>query len=121
VEHIGRIPSGTKAMFIVHIIHGQAAKPESSSCFGMREPHVWVGIHGQSMEEGNKKEAYSWADEVALDLSQSNLMMKGGYLALMGRCDFVEDCFGGNWERLTQLKMKADKRKAFQHAIPSIQ
>jgi len=107
-------------MFIVHIIHGQAAKPESKSCFGMREPHVWVGIHGQSMEEGNKKEAYSWADEVVLDLSQRNLMMKGGYLALMGKCEFVEDCFGGNWERLMQLKMKADKRKVFQHAIPSI-
>jgi hypothetical protein len=120
VKHIENTPEGSKAMFIVHVIHGQAAKPDSRSCFGMRKPHIWLGIHGQSLQESNKNEAYAWADGVVLDLSSSNMMMKGGYVAQMGRNEPVEDCFGNNWERLKQLKNKMDGRPVFRYAIPSI-
>jgi len=99
LKHARKIPAGTSAMFIIHLFHGQGAKPNSQSCFGMREPHVWLGIHGQTMEKSNKEEAYAWSNEVVEDLKVNELMMKGGYVALMGRELPVDDCFGGNWDR----------------------
>jgi hypothetical protein len=96
LKHIGKIPAGTRAMFIIHIIHGQATKAVTTSCFAMREPHVWVGIHGQTLDDNNKHEAYAWSATVVKDLKENGLMMKGGYVALMGGNEPVEECFGTN-------------------------
>ena len=114
------IPTGSKAMFIIHIFHGQGAKSNLQSCFGMREPHIWVGIHGQTLQESNKKDAYAWADEVVLDLRKNGLMMNGGYVALMGTTEPVEACFGDNWDRLKELKRKLDQTSMFRYAVPSL-
>jgi len=119
LKHVGKIPSGTKAMFIVHVVHGKATKAASNSCFGMREPHIWVGIHGQTPDEGNQEEAAAWADEVVEDLQKGGLLMEGGYVALMGN-EPVEDCFGENWARLKELKKKLDPNNFFQHTVPSL-
>jgi hypothetical protein len=118
--HVEKIPDGSKAMFIIHVVHGQATKPSPNSCFGMREPHIWVGIHGQTVDENNKEEAYAWSDEVVEDLKEGGLMMKGGYVALMGGKEPVEDCFGDNWERLKELKQKLDPKAVFRHTVPSL-
>lgn len=107
-------------MFIIHLFHGEGAKPNLKSCFGMREPHVWLGIHGQTMEESNRQDAYAWSDEVVEDLKRIGLMMKGGYVALMGQDLSVEGCFGDNWERLMGLKRKLDGKHVFQHTVPPI-
>lgn len=107
-------------MFIIHIVHGKATKPTSNSCFGMREPHIWVGIHGQTLEESNKHEAYAWSDAVVANLKQNSLMMRGGYVAQMGPKEPVEDCFGDNWERLKELMKKLDQDSVFRYAVPSL-
>jgi hypothetical protein len=120
LKHVSKIPAGTRAMFIIHAVHGQATKAVTTSCFGMREPHIWVGIHGQTLDESNKHEAYAWSDGVVEDLKKNELMMKGGYVALMGGNEPVEECFGGNWERLKELKRKVDQKSVFQHTVPSL-
>ncbi|KAE9379099.1 FAD-binding domain-containing protein [Stipitochalara longipes BDJ] len=120
LKHVDKIPAGTKAMFIVHVVHGQATKAAPISCFGMRKPHLWVGIHGQTLDEDNKQEASTWADEVVKDLKAGGLLMKGGYVALMGGDEPVQDCFGDNWDRLKELKKKLDPNPFFQHTVPSL-
>ncbi|PMD36579.1 FAD-binding domain-containing protein [Hyaloscypha variabilis F] len=120
LKHVDKIPAGTKAMFIVHVVHGHATKPTPNSCFGMREPHVWVGIHGQTLAEENKQEAFSWADEVVEELTEGGLLMKGGYVALMGENEPTEDCFGDNWGRLKELKNKLDPNLFFRNTVPSL-
>jgi len=60
----------------------------------MREPYIWVGIHGQTLEDSNQQEAYAWTGKVVEDLTGAGLMMKGGYVALMGGNGVSEDCFG---------------------------
>jgi hypothetical protein len=120
LNHVGKIPAGTRAMFIIHIVHGQGTKPVANSCFGVREPHIWVGIHGQTLEESNKYEAYAWADNVVDDLKRSRLVMKGGYVALLGGDEQVEECFGDNWERLKELKRKLDQKSVFRHTVPPL-
>ncbi len=120
LKHVGKIPVGTKAMFIIHNVHGQAGKPVANSCFGMREPHIWVGIHGQTLDENSKHEAYAWADEVVEDLKENGLMMKGGYVAQMGDNEPVEECFGENWESLKILKRKLDHKSAFRYTVPPL-
>ena len=107
-------------MFIIHIVHGKATKPTSDSCFGMREPHIWVGIQGQTLEESNKNEAYAWSDEVVVDLKRNGLLMKGGYVAQMGGNEPFEDCFGDNWEKLKGLKKKLDQDSVFRNTVPSL-
>jgi FAD/FMN-containing dehydrogenase len=120
LKYVDNIPNGTKAMFIIHIVHGQATNVTPSSCFGMREPHIWVGIHGQTLDESNKEEAYAWSDAAVEDLKESGLMMKGGYVALMGGTEPVEECFGDNWEKLKELKQKLDPKALFRHTVPSL-
>jgi hypothetical protein len=120
LKHVDNIPAGTKAMFIVHVVHGHAMKPTPNSCFGMREPHVWVGIHGQTLAEENKQEAFSWADEVVEELTEGGLLTKGGYVALMGENEPTEDCFGDNWGRLKELKNKLDPNLFFRNTVPSL-
>jgi FAD/FMN-containing dehydrogenase len=120
LKHVKKIPAGTKAMFIIHVVHGQATKASANSCFGMREPHIWVGIHGQTPDEGNKQEAYAWSNEVVEDLREAGLIMKGGYVALMGENEPVEDCFGDNWERLKELKERMDPKSVFRNTVPSL-
>lgn len=120
LEHAEKIPEGTKAMFIIHLFHGQGAKPNLQSCFGMRAPHIWLGIHGQTMEETNKQEAYAWSDEVVENLKKNGLVMKGGYVALMGKELPVNDSFGDNWDRLKELKRKLDGRHIFRYTVPFI-
>lgn len=120
LKHIEKIPAGTKAMFIVHIVHGQAAKPVLGSYFGMREPHIWVGIHGQTLDKSNSHEAYAWSDAVVEDLKAAGLMMNGGYVGLMGGNEPVDECFGDNWERLKELKKNLDPKLDFKNTVPSL-
>lgn len=120
LNHVEKIPAGTKAMFIIHVVHGQATKAAPNSCFGMREPHIWVGIHGQTLDESNKQEAYAWSDEVIKDLKDNGLMMIGGYVGLMGANEPVEQCFGDDWGKLKALKSKLDPKSVFRHAVPSL-
>jgi Berberine and berberine like len=107
-------------MFIIHIVHGQATITATNSCFGMREPHIWVGIHGQTMDENNKLEAYAWSDEVLGNLREAGLMMKGGYVGLMGGNEPAKECFGDNWDRLKELKKRLDTKSVFRHNVPSL-
>jgi hypothetical protein len=94
LKHAKKIPDGTKAMFIIYVVHGQATNVTPNSCCGMREPYIWVGIHGQTLEDSNQQEAYAWTGKVVEDLTGVGLMMKGGYVALMGGNEVSEDCFG---------------------------
>jgi hypothetical protein len=120
LKHIEKIPIGTKAMFIIHVVHGRATRPVSDSCFGMRQPHIWVGIHGQTLEKSNSHEAYAWSNAVVEDLIAAGLMMDGGYVGLMGGNEPIDGCFGDNWERLKDLKRKLDPKLEFKHTVPSL-
>ena len=120
LKHIEKIPIGSKAMFIIHVIHGQATKPVSNSCFGIRETHIWVGIHGQTLDESNSHEAYAWSNGVVEDLKADGLMMNGGYVGLMGGNEPVDQCFGDNWEKLKDLKKKLDPKLDFKHTVPPL-
>jgi hypothetical protein len=120
LKHVEKIPAGTKAMFIIHVVHGQVTKTALNSCFGMREPHIWVGIHGQTSNENSKQEAYGWSNGVVEDLKETELIMKGGYVGLMGANEPVEQCFGDNWEKLKELKIKLDPKLVFRNTVPSL-
>jgi len=83
-----------RQFFITYIVHGQARIVTPNSCCGMRDPYIWVGIHGQTLEDRNQQEAYAWTGKVVEDLTGAGLMMKGGYVALMGGNEVSKDFFG---------------------------
>lgn len=57
-------------MILVHPVHGEVLTPNPGSCFGIHTPRLNVDIIGVTLEEKNKDETFTWADQMTADLEE---------------------------------------------------
>jgi hypothetical protein len=123
VFHAQRIPTSpdSRASIIVHPSHGVSVTPNHNSCFGKREPHMFIEILAMNLKKDDKDADYNWGDALERDFKEKGLMSTGAYAALTepGRAEKgLETFFGKNLERLREIKRKTDPGNVFS-SIPS--
>jgi hypothetical protein len=124
VSHTQKISTSpdSKTSIIVHPSHGVSVISNPNSCFGKREPHMFIEILAMNVKHEDKTADYEWGDALEQDLKEKGLVSAGAYAALTepGRAEKgLETFFGRNLERLREVKRKTDPGNVFS-SIPSL-
>ena len=117
LKNAAKIPADSKAIILVHPVHGKALEPTPISCFAVRTPRLTVEVCGATLNDSNRSETFAWADHVAADLKK--IGSSGGHPAHFKNEESPEVCYGDNWKKVQTLKQKLDGGNAF-HAVPSL-
>lgn len=119
IKRINAIPDNRQYAVVAHIGHGKAIRPNASSCFGTRRPHIL--LHINASEEGDEmKAAEAWTNGLVSDLKATGEVMKPVYVSFMGEDEATHESFGENWHRLKLLKQRFDKENVFGTAQPKV-
>lgn len=116
---IEAIPDTRQYNIIAHITHGKGSKPNLSSCFATREPHVLFHINA-SDDADKTDDGLSWVNSVVAGLHATKETITPVYVSFMGQDQATDKSFGDGWNRLKALKKKHDANNVFQFAQPKL-
>ncbi|EFQ96768.1 6-hydroxy-D-nicotine oxidase [Nannizzia gypsea CBS 118893] len=115
------IPIGGRYNVVSHVGHGKGTKPNNSTCFGTREPHILFHINAPVPDgAGGMERAQAWVDGLMADIKGTGQALKPVYVSFMGKDEETQNSFGQNWKRLQELKGTLDKRDLFRFAQPML-
>ncbi|KAI5458821.1 hypothetical protein BGZ63DRAFT_407204 [Mariannaea sp. PMI_226] len=112
---------------ISHHAHGAAIKPDPTSCFPIRTPHIVLGIgaappppHGEGSQQMDEARAYS--DTLATTIKEKGLALDRAYMNFSPPEEHDTALFYGTeaTERLRALKKKYDGENLFLKAYPPL-
>ncbi|EZF36477.1 hypothetical protein H109_03656 [Trichophyton interdigitale MR816] len=121
LKYAEAIPVGGRYNVVSHVGHGKGIKPNSTTCFGTREPHILFHINAPVADgAGSMEKAQSWVDGLMADIKGTGQSLKPVYVSFMGTDEETHDSFGQNWKRLQELKGSLDKKNLFRFAQPML-
>jgi Berberine and berberine like len=119
IKYINLIPGIRQYTIISHVGHGKLTRPNSSSCFATRQPHILFHINAIDEVE-HMTGAKGWVEGLVSELKATGEVMKPVYVNFMGEDEQTDVAYGENWERLRKLKQRVDSTNFFQFAQPKI-
>lgn len=123
VQHIKRcvesVPDIRQYSVVAHIGHGKGTRPNDSSCFATRQPHILLHINSCD-EVQDMHAAAAWVDNVVSGLKSTGEVIRPVYVSFMGDDEDTHQSFGDGWERLKSLKRHYDGSDTFCHAQPKL-
>ena len=99
--------------------YGKGAQSNSSSSFGLREPHVLLFINACE-EAARIPEASGWVNGLVDQIKATGQAMKSNYVNFATPEERVDESFGNNWMKLQELKGQVDPENVFQFAQPNL-
>ncbi|KAI5463644.1 hypothetical protein BGZ63DRAFT_462862 [Mariannaea sp. PMI_226] len=105
-----------------HHAHGEAIKPDPTSCFPNRTRHIVLGINGAASSPLDMEIARVYADKTASQIKDKGLAVDRAYMNFTPPEEYDTELFFGKetTERLKALKNKYDGENVFSKAFPPL-
>jgi FAD/FMN-containing dehydrogenase len=105
----------------LRVLGGAMARvPVDATAFAQRNQRMMVNVAAMFADPAEKETHDAWAAGLAGSLSNSS--PRGGYVGFLGDepGETIRACYGGNWDRLRDLKRRYDPDNLFRlnHNIP---
>ena len=113
VDYAGRLPGPECEIFVAQVGGAMARVAGDATAFPNRDSHFILNVHTRWREAAEDRTCIDWAR----DFSQATAAYASGtaYVNFMpdDEADRVEQIYGDNYQRLTQVKAKYDPTNFF--------
>jgi FAD/FMN-containing dehydrogenase len=113
IDYAGRLPGPECEIFVAQVGGAMARVAGDATAFPNRDSHFILNVHTRWREAAEDRTCIDWAR----DFSQATAAYASGtaYVNFMpdDEADRVEQIYGGNYQRLTQVKAKYDPTNFF--------
>ncbi|KAI6764212.1 hypothetical protein HG530_008001 [Fusarium avenaceum] len=107
------IPQEADCTVACTILHGKAARPNTSSAFGTRRPHIMLHINAVTETAAQEGIAIAWSDHLVDGVEATGDSIGPTYVSFMETGKDARGCYGDSWDRLRAVKKEVDPDDVF--------
>lgn len=120
-REIAEMPEDRSTLLSIHQLRGPSEAARANSVFGARTAHYCIEFIATASEQEKTQTVWDWAVRfrAALRETHGQNILRSTYISLTPPTEASSAAiYGGNWEKLVEIKKEYDPTNVFKHALP---